>query len=48
MTDVHLHQALDVLLDPDNPLTPALLGVSEEAILQRQQQRGSGQAWCGI
>lgn len=48
VTDARVHQALDALLDPANPLTPALLGVSEESMLQRQKARGSGEAWCGI
>jgi len=48
VTDARVHQALDALLDLDNPLTPALLGVSEESILQRQKSRGAGEAWCGI
>jgi hypothetical protein len=48
VTDVHLHESLDALLDADNPLTPALLGVSEESLLQRQKTRGTGTAWCGI
>jgi hypothetical protein len=47
-TDEHLHAALDDLLDPDNPLTPALLGASEAAVMQRQKTRGAGDAWCGI
>lgn len=45
--DEHVHGALDVLLDPDNPITPSLLGV-DESVLRRQKSRGSGTAWCGI
>lgn len=48
VVDKHVNEALNILLDPANPLTPDLLGVSPEALMQRQKARGSGQAWCGI
>lgn len=48
VTDDHVNAALDALLDPANPLTPALLGVAEDTILQRQKHRGTGTAWCGV
>lgn len=51
VTDAEVHAALDVLLDPDQPLTPALLGIHDPADasrLERAKQRGAGQAWCGI
>lgn len=46
--DVHVHTALDALLDPNNPLTPTLLGVREETIVAQAKQRGTGAAWYGI
>lgn len=49
--DQHVHGALDILLDPTKPLTRSLLGIHEAAdttSLERQQVRGSGEAWCGI
>lgn len=46
--DQHVHAALDALLDPANPLTPALLGVTADTVGRQGKQRGAGQAWCGI
>jgi hypothetical protein len=51
VTDGHVAAALDVLLDPDQPLTAALLGIHRPAdptALQRTKTRGSGTDWCGI
>lgn len=51
VNDAHLSGALDILLDPSQPLTKSLLGVHEDidvSELERQKVRGSGQAWCGI
>ncbi len=48
VTDRHIHTALDALLDPSNPITPALLGMPPEMVLERSKQRGVGTAWCGI
>ena len=51
ISDMHLSKSLDIMLDPDQPLTKSLLGVHEpvdSGNMKRSKTRGVGTSWCGI